>query len=118
LGAVFGGTVGLITPLVMRHAESIPILATFGACAGALQLSWFWLPYAIRAGRGRSTWPLLLTAVARSSATPPCGPCSRSFVRLRLSWGCRTASPSGAVEPRRGTADAGASIVFRVSTLI
>jgi hypothetical protein len=63
LGAVFGGTIGLVTPLVMGDVESMGILAFFGACAGALQLSWFWLPYALRAGRGKSTWPVVVAAV-------------------------------------------------------
>jgi len=67
LGSFFGGTVGYLTPLVMNDSSIAPILAIFGACAGALQLSWFWLPYAVRAGRGKSTWPVVVAAVVIST---------------------------------------------------
>jgi hypothetical protein len=62
LGALFGFVTGLTTELLTRDASAL-FLALFGAFAGALQLSWFWLPYAVRAGRGRSTWPLVVAAV-------------------------------------------------------
>jgi hypothetical protein len=68
LGAVFGGTVGFGTHLIMRDGSPLLFLAVFGACAGALQLSWFWLPYAVRAGRGKSTWPLVTAAVVVGGA--------------------------------------------------
>ena len=70
LGALFGATVGLVTPLLMRErfGDGYFLTALFGAIAGALQLSWFWLPYAVRAGRGKSTWPVVLAAVVIANA--------------------------------------------------
>lgn len=74
LGAILGGTIGVVTSLVVPdpvgrvfrigwHAAGM-----FGALAGALQLSWFWLPYAVRAGRGKSTWPIVTAAVVIGGA--------------------------------------------------
>ena len=68
LGAVFGGTVGLVTQLVLPDSAPPLFLAVFGAVAGALQLSWFWLPYTVRAGRGKSTWPVVVAAVVIGGA--------------------------------------------------
>jgi hypothetical protein len=70
LGALFGVTVALVTPLLMRESfgDHYFLCALFGGTAGALQLSWFWLPYAVRAGRGKSTWPVVLAAVVIANA--------------------------------------------------
>ena len=63
LGGLWGGAIAAVTMLVTRDTEGFGVLSIFGAIAGALQLSWFWLPYAVRAGRGKSTWPLVAAAV-------------------------------------------------------
>jgi hypothetical protein len=62
LGALWGGSAGLLGAALTRGARQVVIPAAFGAIAGALQLSWFWLSYAVRAGRGKRTWPLVLAA--------------------------------------------------------
>ena len=63
LGAVFGGSTGLIAGVVTGEGHGTALLTVFAAIAGAMQLFWFWLPYAVRAGRGKSTWPLVAAAV-------------------------------------------------------
>jgi hypothetical protein len=63
LGALFGGSTGLIAGVVAGEARGTALLTVFAAIAGALQLFWFWLPYAVRAGRGKPTWPLVAAAV-------------------------------------------------------
>jgi len=68
LGAVWGGPIGYVLALVMRAPSSALLLGLFGAIAGALQLRWFWLPYAVRAGRGKSTWPIVTAAVVVGGA--------------------------------------------------
>jgi hypothetical protein len=67
LGGLWGGAVASIGVLLLYRSDGIPVLAGFGAIAGALQLGWFWLPYAIRSGRGNSTWPVVTAAIVVGS---------------------------------------------------
>lgn len=62
LGGLWGGTVASIGGLLLARGGTF-VLAGFGATAGALQLGWFWLPYAVRSGRGKSTWPVVTAAI-------------------------------------------------------
>jgi hypothetical protein len=68
LGAALGGTISVATMVVMGDRDSVLFSGLFGALAGAIQLSWFWLPYAVRAGRGKSTWPIVTAAVVIGGA--------------------------------------------------
>jgi hypothetical protein len=63
LGAAFGGSTGLLAGTLTGETHGTALLTVLAAIAGALQLCWFWLPYAVRAGRGKSTWPLVAAAV-------------------------------------------------------
>lgn len=60
LGGAWGGTVGMITAL----AVGAPYLRVteIAASAGALQLGWLWLPYAIGVARRGSSWPTVIAA--------------------------------------------------------
>jgi hypothetical protein len=68
LGAALGGTISVATMVVMGDRDALLFCGLFGALAGAIQLSWFWLPYAVRAGRGKSTWPIVTAAVVIGGA--------------------------------------------------
>jgi hypothetical protein len=68
LGGVWGGSIGYVLALVTGEPRSALLLGLYGAIAGALQLCWFWLPYAVRAGRGKSTWPIVTAAVVVGGA--------------------------------------------------
>ena len=70
LGAIWGGTVGGLAMFIDEavrpgspQLSAVMITGALGAVAGALQLGWLWLPYAVRAGRGKSTWPVVLVAL-------------------------------------------------------
>jgi Na+/citrate or Na+/malate symporter len=71
VAAAIGGLVGLLFGAAFRR---MLLVRLFGACAGALQLSWFWLPYAVRAGRGKSTLPLVVAAVVISTVIGAAAP--------------------------------------------
>ena len=68
LGGALGGTISVATMVVMGSCDGLLFTGLFGALAGAIQLSWFWLPYAVRAGRGKSTWPIVTAAVVIGGA--------------------------------------------------
>jgi len=61
LGALWGALVGAVASLV-SGADMALSIQTAGLC-GALQLSWFWLPYAIRKARARRAWPVVFGAL-------------------------------------------------------
>lgn len=70
VGAAWGGGTGLAGGLVGFGLHDPMGLACVsglcGAVAGALQLGWFWLPYALRKARGTRTWPVVAAACALS----------------------------------------------------
>jgi hypothetical protein len=68
LGGALGATISVATMVVMGDRDALVFCGVFGALAGAIQLSWFWLPYAVRAGRGKSTWPIVTAAVVIGGA--------------------------------------------------
>lgn len=67
LGALWGGAAGLATGL-SDHGEWLPLSVMFGGCAGALQLGWFWLAYAVRRVNCRSTIAVVVTATVLSGS--------------------------------------------------
>lgn len=62
LGGAWGGAVGMIAALV----TGAPFLRVteLAASAGAAQLGWLWLPYAIGIVRRGSSWPTVIAACA------------------------------------------------------
>ncbi len=67
LGALWGAMTGLgaalgLGPFGGGGLALLFLSALLAAVAGALQLGWFWLPYAILRARGGRTWPLVLFA--------------------------------------------------------
>jgi hypothetical protein len=73
LGGLWGAIVGGLAMVIAEWGKaqiSIALLAAIVAgIAGALQLGWFWLPYAVRAGRGKSTWPVVAAALLLGGLT-------------------------------------------------
>ncbi len=69
LGALWGALTGLGAALGLgafsapgSGAVLLVLSALLASVAGAIQLGWFWLPYAILRARGRRTWPLVVVA--------------------------------------------------------
>jgi len=68
LGALWGALTGFGAALglgAFAHGGGgvlLALSALLASVAGAIQLGWFWLPYAILRARGRRTWPLVVVA--------------------------------------------------------
>lgn len=62
VGAVWGSASGVTTALAVSFRRSFELSLVVGGCAGALQLSWFWVVYAMRSVRRKSTWSVVLAA--------------------------------------------------------
>jgi hypothetical protein len=71
LGGLWGSAVGALAMLVAEGGRAqlslTALSAVVAGIAGALQLGWFWLPYAVRSGRGKSTWPVVVAALLLGS---------------------------------------------------
>ena len=71
VGALWGGTVGLGASFSLPDTPvDLQTLSLFcGALAGAAQLSWFWLPYAVQRGRGHNGRILVALALLAAPFT-------------------------------------------------
>ncbi len=63
-GAAWGATAALTTGVSSWWRELLWLSVALAAVAGALQLGWFWLAYAVRRVNQRSTWPVTVGAAA------------------------------------------------------
>lgn len=64
LGSLWGALVGGVASLASDVDLALGVQTA--AFCGALQLSWFWLPYAVRKARARRTWPVVLGSLIMS----------------------------------------------------